>query len=429
MTGAGGYIGRAVVTRLLERGYNVVALVHSPQSVAYDDPHVKWVVGDMRDPHTVGRFVANADIVVHLAARKSDERDSEVTNIRGAQILVDACKTAGVRGIVNVSTISTKLANAGVYGRTKCEADRIIATGPVPSRTLLLSIVYDDRGGGIFGTLLQYARLPVIPVIGSGEITFRPIHAADVANAIELLVATPMAGHRTYELGGPDRVSFNMLALTIGRKVRGVEPKLLHVPLGIGLALAKLLRLFFLKPPITESNVLGMAEDIEVDSGAFLRDHGLHPRTLTTGLATLEQPIRLKHNLMSEESLEAFALLTYVSGGTPREADVASYKTAAAHFDLADHHISPWLLRSALLLGAFDAVTKLAKPRGVFQRKMLIAAALYECTPQSSEKLLPRRRTISSLIRSGIFCAARVVGKLALGFILVCIPGFYKRNA
>lgn len=429
ISGAGGQIGRAVVAHLLNCGYDISALVHSPRAVTFDNPHVNWVVGDVRDPVAVGRFVADADILVHLAARKSDERDSEEINIRGTKNLVDACEAAGVGGIINVSTISTKLKTAGRYGRTKREADRVIAASALPSRTLLLSVVYDDAGGGIFGTLIRYARLPAIPVFGSGEITFRPIHVDDVAQAIALIISAPMIGHRTYELGGPDRVSFNSLAMMVGQKVRSAEPRLVHLPLPLGRLLATLLSVLFAKPPITTSNVLGMGEDLEVDSGPFMRDYGFYPRTLAIGIDALAQRERSRGDRISDDHLEAFALCTYLSGDTPTETDIAAYEAAATHFGLTDHRISSVLLRSTLLIGAFDAITKLTRPRGVFQRKILVAAALYECTPRSSEKLLPRALNAGDLARSGVLIAVRTIGKLLLGLLLVCVPGFYKRNA
>lgn len=429
VSGAGGLIGRAVIALFLARGYSIRALAHSPDSIDTDDPALRWIVGDICDPNTASRLVDGAEILVHLAARKSDERDSEKVNICGTQNLLDACRAAGVRGIINVSTISTKLSTAGVYGKTKRAADRIIAACPLPSRTLLLSVVYDDSGSGIFGVIMRYARLPAIPVIGSGDVTFRPIHVDDVAKAIELLAEAPMAGHRTYELGGPDRISFNALALMIGEKVRGAKPRLVHLPHWFAKLLAGSLPLFFSRPPITMSNVLGMGEELDVDSSAFLREFDLHPRTLSSGIAKLREPAPRARSSVDDAAAEASRVLGYVSGRAPKEGSITAYKSAVAHFGLTEHRISPMILASTILLGAFDAATKLLKPRGAFQRKMLIASALYECTPGSSEKLLPREHGAGALIFSAIMSVVRSGGKLALGLMLVCIPGIYERNA
>ena len=125
ITGAGGFIGQAVTSRLLEEGYTVAVLVRSSRSISFYHPKLEWLLGDMRDKKSLVQNTKGVDVVVHLAAAKSDERESYEINVTGAQNLLEACETNGVKRIINISTISTKLPQKGVYAETKEKADEI----------------------------------------------------------------------------------------------------------------------------------------------------------------------------------------------------------------------------------------------------------------------------------------------------------------
>src|SRR5438045_6154746 len=86
-------------------------------------------------------------------------------------------------------------------------------------------------GGGILPTFTRLARLtPATPVIGSGEQRIQPIWIDDVAAYFAAAVDKPAASGKTFELGGPDAVSWNefwqRLRATLGIRRRPT----LHVP-------------------------------------------------------------------------------------------------------------------------------------------------------------------------------------------------------
>ncbi|WP_036553848.1 NAD(P)-dependent oxidoreductase [Nocardiopsis sp. CNT312] len=70
VTGGGGFVGRHLVERLVEEGYEVTVLDHAHPSDGHRPPEgVRWVSGDVRDPRDVARAVrSGTDVVYHLAA-------------------------------------------------------------------------------------------------------------------------------------------------------------------------------------------------------------------------------------------------------------------------------------------------------------------------------------------------------------------------
>jgi NADH dehydrogenase len=83
----------------------------------------------------------------------------------------------------------------------------------------------------------------VIPISGSGRSAYQPIWAADVARCVISALEQDEPQAR-YELGGPEVLTYDEIALTIARAA-GRERPLAHVPLGlVHLSLIFLRRLF-----------------------------------------------------------------------------------------------------------------------------------------------------------------------------------------
>ena len=69
-------------------------------------------------------------------------------------------------------------------------------------------------------------------VIGRGRQQSEPIWVEDVAAYFAAGLEAPEAANRTFELGGPDRVTLDELYLRIAR-VLGERRRLVHVPAGV----------------------------------------------------------------------------------------------------------------------------------------------------------------------------------------------------
>ena len=416
VTGASGLIGEAVMKRLLADGYDAKGLVRTK------NPAFPCVIGDMTDAVSLRRATENIDWVVHLAARKSDEADSDAVNVQGARNLADACKTNGVKLIINVSTQSVKLKAKGTYARTKAEADAILRGCSVPVITLMPSVVYGDRTQGIFGSLLAFLKLPIVPVIGKGNGRFRPIHKDDVATVIEKIAQVPQAQGQSFDVGGPDELSMNALLATLMQRT-GKKKITVHIPIPAALLIANILKLLG-KPIITVSNVLGAAEDIPMNIEPLRKAIGWTPQSLQTGLDAI---------FATTEITEASALLAYVLGtgnNCDLTAEKALYERAVAANNIPPHALDRCLLGQPRKLGAIDAASRLLRPQCLLQQKLLIAAAVVECSPVSADIYLPKNRSVFSLVTGVGTASVSAVIKLIIGTAtMICRPSFFRRNA
>jgi nucleoside-diphosphate-sugar epimerase len=253
VTGASGFIGGALCSRLLDAGHEVVSLVRRAGS---EPPGTRAAVGDLRDAHLADALAsAGPDCVFHLAAeiasQRSERRIREV-NVEGTERLLDAClalsgadPAAGPR-IVFSSTVVTGDAGGRLleedgplpvrtpYGRSKQEGERMVLESGLPAVVLRPSHVYGPGGwyaNELIPRLRQRGRLAVV---GSGRNLWDVVHVDDVAAALVLAAEHAGAGS-TYHVVDDEPISFyDFMALTA--RALGVGP-----PRRVPVTLARLL--------------------------------------------------------------------------------------------------------------------------------------------------------------------------------------------
>jgi len=285
VTGAGGFIGKDVVARLLKRGWPVKAMVRKTSAAAFP-PHerLQVVVANMKDADSLRAAMNSVAVVVHLAAAKSDEKDSEDVNVGGARRLVAACQAAGCKRVINISTMAVKIPRKGAYARTKNEADKVFQSSGLEVTTLLPNVVYGEDRGGVFGTVLNFIqKLPLVPVLGNGRWILAPVYIGDVSEAIISCIETDITKGRVYDIAGPDQMAFDDFIDRLGSAVNVSRPKL-HIPFSIALTAARVATALLSHPPITVSNVLGSNQNVPIDNEPARRDFGFDPLDFDTGL-------------------------------------------------------------------------------------------------------------------------------------------------
>jgi dihydroflavonol-4-reductase len=107
VTGATGFIGWHVASKLAERGHRVRALVRPASKLRELD--VEAATGDLRDPESLARAVAGCGLVFHVAADyrlwAKDPSELYASNVDGTRNLLAAARKAGVERFVYTSTV------------------------------------------------------------------------------------------------------------------------------------------------------------------------------------------------------------------------------------------------------------------------------------------------------------------------------------
>jgi NADH dehydrogenase len=236
VTGGTGFVGPKIVHALRAHGRDVRALVRNP---ARAGRLASWgaelVSGDVTDPASLEAAVDGCTHVVHLVAIiRGAPQDFHRVKTQGTENLVRAAKRAGVGRFVFMSALGTTETTKDVvpYFNAKWAMERDVVASGLEYTIFRPSFVF-GRDGGVLPTFVKQVRYsPVVTVIGSGLQHVQPIWVDDVAEYFARGVDLPQAANRTFELGGPDTVTWDELYLTIAKVLRK-RRRLLHVPSGL----------------------------------------------------------------------------------------------------------------------------------------------------------------------------------------------------
>lgn len=219
LTGGTGLIGSHLAERLRARGDEVVCLQREGSDTGFlDSLGCDVVRGDVRDEvERISAAASGCDVVVHAAALVYAGLPWETihaVNVDGTRRVLEAASRAGVPRAVHVSSVATYGSRTGrvdestststpipasdFYARSKREAEtaaRAVAEAHgLPLTIVRPSAIYGPRDRLFAPILARLARLPLIPVFGSGRTSLPVVYAGNVAHAIERVLDRPGDG-------------------------------------------------------------------------------------------------------------------------------------------------------------------------------------------------------------------------------------------
>lgn len=301
VTGANGFVGRALCAEAVKRGIAVRGITRSPCILPPGVENV--VVGNVDGDTQWAQALAGCDVVVHLAARvhimhdKSRDPLAEFrrVNTQGTIRLAQCAVEAGVRRLVNVSSIGVNGPSTrdnleftdqdvpdphNPYSLSKWEAEqalqRIALQGQIEVVTVRPPLIYGPGVGGNFLRLLGAVYRGIPLPLGMTR-NFRDLlFVGNLADFLIVCASHPAAPGNTYLVSDGTPVSTHTLLRGLARAL-GVKARLFPVPP------------FLLQ---TLGNLTGYTAEFErllsslrVDSGKVCRELGWYPPfTLRDGL-------------------------------------------------------------------------------------------------------------------------------------------------
>jgi uncharacterized protein YbjT (DUF2867 family) len=284
LTGATGTIGSALLRRLTGTGEPVRCLVRDPRRLGDHRVRVQIAMGDLADPPSFRHALRGVNTVVHLAAAIRDEPHASIEELNAVATLrlVRAAERAGARRFVFFSAMGARHHSRTRFFRAKALARQAVEGSSLETTVFSPSIVYSP--GDPWLTLLErFSYLPAIPVSGSGQARYQPIWAEDVADCVVAALMASGPRKRSFELAGPETLSYDEIVLTASRRGR-----LVHVPLPIArLSLRALRKLGGPKVFATWEEAELMEEPMTTSRGtADAEALGVRPLTMRAVLGT-----------------------------------------------------------------------------------------------------------------------------------------------
>lgn len=232
VTGGTGFVGTALVTRLITEGYKVRVLARKTSKV---EPIVRLgaevVRGDLTDRESFDAGVAGCDAVIHLAAGTSGSaQDIQAATVGGTRNVLELCRRHSSRRLVYVSSCSVYgvadyaddavvSENAslerfperrGAYSASKHQAEVEVAefmrSSNVPTVILRPGTIYGP-GGALYTPMMGFSKGSLFVVIGMGDFVLPVVYINNLVDAIVLALEKDEAVGQTFNVVDPERLT------------------------------------------------------------------------------------------------------------------------------------------------------------------------------------------------------------------------------
>jgi uncharacterized protein YbjT (DUF2867 family) len=290
VAGGTGFIGREIVSRLLEEGrVDVAVTTRYPEHPDPWDGRVQKIQAFAGDPVSLGKAFTGADTVVqaiqfpnHPVEDPDKGRTYMEADGLGTQVAVSVAKKLGVRRFVYLSGAGAGRGLAQPWFKAKDLAETAIRESGMEYGILRPSWIYGP-GDHSMNRFIWFCRhLPLVPVIGDGRTPVYPAYVKDVAHAVVDLVRREDARDTVLEIGGPQRLTMDQVIRTV-QEVLGRRRPLLHHPPGLMKVLVRPMALLP-RPMLSPGAIDFITQTVEIDTRPAMEYFGFPLRPLRAGL-------------------------------------------------------------------------------------------------------------------------------------------------
>lgn len=269
VTGAGGFIGRRLVERLLREGSRVRVFVRREPSAEWmKNPNIEVVLGDLGDPEVVERAVAGTDTVYHVGgAMKGGAHDFERGTVVGTRNVLSSMRRHKVERLIYISSMSVIWAakarkgeklteqapleampeKRGVYSQTKLEAEKIVVEA-VQQHGLRAVILRPAKviGPGVqpLGFEIAFRAKGRMVIVGDGSLAPPMVYVEDLVDAIVLAGKSSTMDGSIVHIADSERMTRIELAQHYRDRLMP-GGKIIHVPLSLFYGLALMVQVLF----------------------------------------------------------------------------------------------------------------------------------------------------------------------------------------
>lgn len=231
LTGANGYIGTRLIPILLEKGHEVVCLVRDKRRFHENSDYgnkVTIITGDLLREDSITPFPENIDAAYYLVHSMVQNQDFAKLEALSAHNFVQAINKTACRQVMFLSGI-TNDDNLSKHLRSRRHVEDVLREAKAPLTVLRASIIIGS-GSSSFEIIRDLTeKLPIMTVPKWVNTRCQPIGIRDVLGYLEGVLLNEKAFNRTFDIGGPDILSFKELMLTYA-KVRKLKRYIITIP-------------------------------------------------------------------------------------------------------------------------------------------------------------------------------------------------------
>lgn len=277
--GGSGQIGRALLARLVEQGWECVAVSREPRA---DEPGVRWLSGNL-DPGSAPRGPAACDAIFSCGPLDLFSHWYAGSRIECGRMLAFGSTS---RDVKRDADDPGERELAGVLRQAEERVFAAAADRGAAATLLRPTLVY---GAGRDANLTRIARLAAragfFPLPRGATGLRQPVHVEDLAAAAAAAVENPATHGRGYALPGGETLPYReMVARTLA--ALSPRPRLVELPGPVFRAALAAARFTGRLQGLPPGAIARMREDLVFDATPAQRDFGYSPRAFHPTAAT-----------------------------------------------------------------------------------------------------------------------------------------------
>jgi NADH dehydrogenase len=263
VTGGTGFVGSTIVSKLLTEGHDITLLVRNiPETGPGEQNNIQYVKGNVVTGEGLGMLVDGKDAVIHLVGiiREAGGNTFDGVHRKGTENVIREAKNAGVRKLVHMSALGTRVNAVSAYHQSKWAGEEAVRSSGLDWTIFRPAIIFGPGDSFINMLADMMMKSPVMPVFGGGKNLMQPVYVDDVARAFSEAVAQSWSTGRVYELGGPNVISFKGILKTISYVI-DKKRVFVNIPIAIVRPLVGFFQSTGMTLPVTTDQLIMMQED------------------------------------------------------------------------------------------------------------------------------------------------------------------------
>ncbi len=250
--GASGFVGRYIVAILAKEYWTIKVFVRKPDQAKHLTligklGQVTIYQGNISNKNSVDKIIYGANKVINLVGilEENNKQNFSSVHIGGSTNIAESCLKHKINSLIHISALGLYDGMHSKYAKSKLEAEQNIKK--IFQKTIILrpSVIFgpEDNFTNKFARMASIS--PFIPLINNGLTKFQPVYVKDVAKAVSAVINNNFHLGKTYNLGGPEIISFKEIIDFVLLKIRKKR-----IYFSLSFPMAKLIGIIFSIVPV-----------------------------------------------------------------------------------------------------------------------------------------------------------------------------------
>jgi NADH dehydrogenase len=256
ITGATGFVGSHLTTRLTGEGHEVVRIARHRIADAI-------VQSGLDNVDQLTAAFAGCKVVAHCAGinRELVVQTYDRVHVSGTRNVVAAAKNAGVEKIVLMSFLRARPDCGSPYHESKWAAEEIVRDSGLDYTVIKAGVVY-GRGDHMLDHLSHALHtFPVFGLVGLKEKSIRPLAVEDLVHVMRAALVDRRMKRQTIALVGPEEIYLSEAVLRVAEVV-GKRPLMVPLPVVCHELMARVFERFMKIPLTSRAQILIFSEGV-----------------------------------------------------------------------------------------------------------------------------------------------------------------------